>query len=136
MSSSLLLYTEQLARRVQESWNDSVRTEMRKQLNNPTNTPDATEVVQRYLNSMSEGKFDFRRNYRVTEKEDRYLIVYNCNVSAGQPKIHCVVSKTTGDVARHCIKLVEEAFFQFNLLDERSRADCLSQANYKGDYLL
>ena len=61
-------------------------------------------------------------------------IVYDCNVT-GMPMVHCVVSKETGDVARHCIKLVEEAFFPFNLMDFSSRIDCMALPNYNGDYL-
>ena len=59
---------------------------------------------------MRQGVYNYGRHYRVVDKNDRWAIVYDCNVT-GMPMIHCVISKETGDVARHCIKLVKEAFF-------------------------
>ena len=108
MSRNLEIYCNQLATRIQETWEVSVSG-------------------------------DCSRNYRVVDRDDRWLIVYDQYDNNGEictePKTHCVVSKETGDVARRSIKLVEEAFFPFNLMDLGSRVDCLVRANYTGDYL-
>ena len=133
MTDSLLIYANQLAKRVQSTWEDGVRCNYRQQLDAADND-DLRGNLQMHLDYMKQGVYDYRRNYRVKEKEDRYQIIYDCEVT-GMPKVHCVVSKTTGDVARHCIKLIEEPFFQFNLLDERSRTDCLAQAHHEREYL-
>jgi hypothetical protein len=133
MTNRLLHFANQLADKVQETWEDSVRTDYRNQLHKADND-DLRGNLQMHLRYMQEGVYDYGRHYRVKEQEDRYQVVYDCNVT-GMPKIHCVVSKETGDVARHCIKLVEEPFFQFNLYDERSRTDCMAQAHWDRDYL-
>ena len=133
MTHRLLHYTTQLANKVQETWEDSVRADYSKQLHKADND-DLRANLQMHLDYMQQGVYDYGRHYRVKEQEDRYQVVYDCNVT-GMPMIHCVVNKETGDLARRCIKLIEEPFFQFNLLDERSLCDCLAQAHWNGDYL-
>ena len=132
MSHDLLNYTNQLARKVQSTWEDSVRADYTKRLQTATSS-EQRDNLREQLHNIHEGQFDFGRNYRVRELEDRYQIVYDDET--GATGIHCV-SKETGDVARHCIKLVEEPFFQFNILYERSRTDCISQAHWNREYLL
>jgi hypothetical protein len=83
---------------------------------------------------MAEGIHDYRRNYRADEKGAYYRVIHNCNVT-GLPMIDAVVSKETGDVARHTTELINEPHFAYNLLDPRSREACLAIADYKGDYL-
>jgi len=133
MSRTLEYYCNKLAARVQETWEDSVRLDYTQQLAVADNE-DLRGNLQMHLDYMSEGCYDYGRHYRVVDKEDRWAIVYDCNVT-GMPMIHCVISKDTGDVARRCIKLVKEAFFPFNLMDFGSRIDCMAQANYTGEYL-
>ena len=133
MTKRLLHFTEQLAARIQATWEDHVREDYWKQLYKASDI-DLRDNLQMHLDNMKKGVYDFRRNYRVKETHDRYQVVYDCNVT-GMPKIHCVVSKETGDLARHCIKLVERAFFQFNLYDERSRAAAMAVAHWDGEYL-
>ena len=133
MTNRLLHFANQLADRVQGTWEDSVRVDYNNQLHKAEDE-DLRGNLQMHLNYMQEGVYDYGRHYRVKELDDRYQVVYDCNVT-GMPMVHCVVNKETGDVARHCIKLIEEPFFQFNLLDERSRTDCLAQAHHNKDYL-
>lgn len=127
-------YANQLAQKVQASWEDSVRCDFQTQLSKADND-SRRRNLQMNVDYQKQGVFDYGRHYRVVEKDDRYQVVYDCNVT-GMPMIHCVISKETGDVAQHCIKLIEEPFFQFNLLDSRSRMDCLAQAHFNEDYLL
>ena len=96
---------------------DSVRADYTKQLQTATSS-EQRDNLREQLRNIHEGQFDFGRNYRVRELEDRYQIVYDDET--GATDIHCVVSKETGDVARHCIKLVEEPFFQFNIHTKKS----------------
>ena len=83
---------------------------------------------------MDRGKYKFGRDYHVEEQGDDLAIKYVDNVS-GMPKIHCVINKYTGDVARYSTELVNEAFFPFNLLDKGSRDACMTQASYDAEYL-
>ena len=131
--TNLERYSKKLARLVQLSWEDAVRNDFSLQLKNADNE-DLKGNLQMHLDYQKQRVYNYGRNYRVVDKDDRWAIVYDCNVT-GMPKIHCVISKETGDVARHCIKLVDEPFFHFNLLDERSRTDCYAQAHYDGQYL-
>ena len=131
--TNLERYSNKLARLVQLSWEDAVRNDFTLQLKDADNE-DLKGNLQMHLDYQRRGVYNYGRNYRVVDKNDRWAIVYDCNVT-GMPMIHCVISKETGDVARHCIKLVNEAFFHFNLLDERSRTDCYAQAHYDGHYL-
>ena len=133
MTRTLERYCNQLADRLQETWEDSVRVDFSQQLAVADNE-DLRGNLQMHLDYMRDGVYNYGRHYRVIDKNDRWAIVYDCNVT-GMPMIHCVISKETGDVARHCIKLVKEAFFPFNLMDFGSRIDCMAQANYNGDYL-
>ena len=133
MTRTLERYCNQLADRLQETWEDSVRQDFTQQLAKAVDE-DLRGNLQQHLDYQAQGVYNYGRHYRVVDKDDRWAIVYDCNVT-GMPKIHCVVSKETGDVARHCIKLVDEPFFHFNLLDERSRTDCYAQAHYDGQYL-
>ena len=131
--TNLERYSNKLARLVQLSWEDAVRNDFSLQLKR-ADSEDLRGNLQMHLDYQQQRVYNYGRNYRVVDKDDRWAIVYDCNVT-GMPKIHCVVSKETGDVARHCIKLVNEPFFHFNLLDERSRTDCYAQAHYDGQYL-
>ena len=133
MTRTLERYCNKLADRLQETWEESVRLDFTQQLA-VAEDEDLRGNLQMHLDYMREGVYNYGRHYRVVDKNDRWAIVYDCNVT-GMPMIHCVVSKETGDVARHCIKLVKEAFFPFNLMDFDSRIDCMTQANYNGDYL-
>ena len=133
MSRTLERYCIKLADRLQETWEESVRIDFSQQLAAADNE-DLRGNLQMHLDYMRQGVYNYGRHYRVVDKDDRWAIVYDCNVT-GMPMVHCIVSKETGDVARRCIKLVKEAFFPFNLMDFASRIDCMAQANYNGDYL-
>jgi hypothetical protein len=126
-------YAHVLAYRLQQSWEDDVKAQYRQQLDNALDE-DLRGNLQMHVLRQHSGQYDFGRHYRVKEKEDRYQIVYDCNVT-GMPMIHCVINKATGDVARSCIKLIEEPFFQYNLMDPGSRLECLSNASFDGQYL-
>lgn len=133
-TTNLERYTMKLAARVQRTWEEQVRKYYSDQLKD-AKAADLRDNLNMHLEYQREGVYNYGRNYRVDERPDRYAIVYDDNAS-GMPKIHCVVSKETGDVARACIKLVKEPYFNYNLLDERSRHSCYSHAHYNGDYLL
>ena len=90
--------------------------------------------LQMHIAFMDRGKYKYGRDYHVEEHGGDLAIKYVDNVS-GMPKIHCVINKQTGDVARYSTELVNEAFFPFNLLDKGSRDDCMTQASYDGEYL-
>ena len=129
----LYYYVEQLAKKIQESWELS---ELLFHRHWADNAP--SEVTRRnhrnILNYMHEGLHDFRRNYRVDEKDGNYRVIYDCNYT-GMRKIHCVVNKDTGDVAKYDTELINEPSFQYNLVDSRSRESCLAIADYKKEYL-
>ena len=131
--TNLEQYAHVLAYKVQQTWETNVKSEFRAQLDKAVDE-DLRDNLQTHILRMNAGQYDFGRHYRVKEKEDRYQIVYDCNVT-GMPSIHCVINKATGDVARSCIKLVEEPFFQYNLMDWGSRLECFSNANFDGEYL-
>ena len=129
----LLSYVEQLAHKLQSSW------ELSEILFNRHWADSApSEVTRRshrnILKNIHEGHHDFRRNYRVKESGDNYNVIWDDNTS-GAVRIHCVVNKRTGDVGRFSTDLINEAFFQFNLLDSRSREECLAVAEHTGEYL-
>ncbi|QIN96709.1 hypothetical protein [Synechococcus phage S-N03] len=130
---SLYNYTKQLADRLQETWETSELLFYRN-LADSAPGADTRKDCRRVLYMMKEGLHDFRRHYRVVEKDNTFRIVYSCNVS-GMPRIHCVVGKETGDVARYTTELVNEPHFAYNLLDPRSREACLAIADFNGDYL-
>lgn len=132
--TNLERYTMKLAARVQRTWEEEVRNYYADQLKTAKDA-DLKSNLNMHLEYQREGVYNYGRNYRVDERPDRYAIVYDDNAS-GMPKIHCVVSKETGDVARACIKLVKEPYFNYNLLDERSRHSCYCHAHFSGDYLL
>lgn len=129
----LRAYAEQLANELQRKWESRTRARFQR-LHDSATDPCTKRNYAMHLNYQAQGKFNYGRNYTVAEIEDRYRIEYTCEVS-GMPLIHCVVSKSTGDVARHCIKLVEEPFFNYNLLDPRSRRDCLAVCDPDRSYL-
>lgn len=133
MNPNLESYTARLAKVLQERWESAVRTDIRNQLNKAKDS-DLRDNLKMHLQYQDQGVYDYGRHYRVLDKNDRWAIAYDCNVT-GMPMIHCVVNKETGDLARRCIKLVEEPFFQYNLLDERSRAACYTVADIEGNYL-
>ena len=133
MNPNLENYTERLANILQQRWESSVREDFRIQLSKAKDS-DLRGNLQMHLDYQEQGTYDYGRHYRVIDKEDRWAIAYDCNVT-GMPMIHCVVNKETGDLARRCIKLIEEPFFQYNLLDERSRHACYTVADINGDYL-
>ena len=125
--------TQLLANKLQETWETSEYLFYRN-LSDSAPCEDTRNNCKVILRYMAQGLHDFRRNYRVSEVEDAYRVIYNCNVT-GMPMIHCVVSKETGDLARQTTDLVERARHQFNLLDPRSREACLAVASYDGGYL-
>ena len=126
-------YVHVLAYHLQETWEANVRLEFQTQLKE-AETEDLKGNLQMHVLNQHAGRYDYGRHYRVEEKDDRYVIKYDCNVS-GMPTVHCVVNKATGDVARNCIKLVDEPFFPYNLLDPQSRKECFGAANFTRDYL-
>lgn len=126
-------YVHVLAYRVQQTWENNVRLEYATQLKEADN--DALKGnLEMHVIRQHAGQFNYGRDYRVEEKDDRYIVKFDCNVS-GMPSIHCVVSKATGDVAKTCIKLVEEPFFPYNLLDQQSRNECFDRAHFDRNYL-
>lgn len=129
----LLGYVSQLATKLQADWELSQLLHYRN-LADTAPAEDTRKYCRSVLKYMAQGVHDFRRNYRVDEKDGLYRIVYDCNVT-GMKKIHCVVSKDTGDVARFTTELVNEASFPYNLNDLRSREAALAIADYDGEYL-
>ena len=122
-----------LAVRLQETWELSQRVFYR-DLAQSAPEEDTRANCRKILQYMAEGLHDFRRNYRVDEKDGNLRIVYSCNVS-GMPMVHCVINGDTGDVAKYTTELVSRARHCYNLLDPRSREACLSIADYTGGYL-
>ena len=129
----LELYATQLAHKLQLSWEDFVRQDYENQLRS-AKEEDLRGNLQMHLDYQRDGVYDYGRHYRVVEREDIYQIVWDCNVT-GMPKIHCVINKETGDLARYSTELINEAFFQYNLNDKGSRICCLSEASFNGEYL-
>lgn len=129
----VLNHAETLAKKLQTSWEQSQRVFYR-DLSISAPCADTRRNCNDILRYMSEGLHDFRRNYRVSDKDGHYRIVYDCNVS-GMPMIHCFINKETGDVAKYSLDLINETCFQYNLADRRSREECFSVAEYTGDYL-
>ena len=129
----VLHHVESLAKKIQSTWEVSERLFYRN-LAISAPCPDTRTNCNNILRYMSEGIHDFRRHYQVDEYDGHYRIVYRCNVSS-MPKIHCVVNKETGDVARYSLDLINETCFQYNLSDPRSREVCLSVASYDSEYL-
>lgn len=127
------IYATQLAQKLQQTWEDYVRQDYESQLRN-AKEEDLRRNLQTIIDYQRDGLWDYRRHYRVREKDDTLQIIWDCNVS-GMPKIHCVINKETGDLARYSLELVNEAFFQYNLNDEASRICCLTEASYTGEYL-
>ena len=132
----LLNYTKKLACKLQQTWETHVRQDILEQIAKASDEGDQHKLgnLQMHIMFMDHGKYKFGRDYHVVESGNDYAIKYTCNVS-GMPKIHCVVNKDTGDVARYSTELVNEAFFPFNLLDKASRDTCMGVASYNEDYL-
>ena len=131
--SNLYHYTQQLANAIQASWERSERLVFRN-LADSAPCPDTRRECRTRLRMMEDGLHDYRRNYRVDEKDGNYRVIYNCNVS-GLPMVHCVVGKKYGDVARYTSELIDEPHFPYNLLDPRSRESCLAAADFERNYL-
>ena len=130
---SLYRHTEQLAKRLQKSWEHSEYIFYR-DLAQSTDNEHTRDNCQQILRYMAEGVWSYGHNYRVKERQSNFEIVYDDKVS-GMPKVHCVVGKRHGDVARWTTELINESCFQYNLLDPRSREACLAAAEHTGDYL-
>ena len=130
---TLYRYTEQLAARLQQTWEHSQRIFYRN-LSLSAPCEDTRNECKKILGMMRDGVWDFRRHYRVKETQSNYQIVFVNNVNS-MPTIHCVVGKRHGDVARWTTELINESCFQYNLLDPRSREACLAAAEYTGAYL-
>ena len=126
-------YVHVLAYKVQQTWEQNVRLEYATQLKEADN-PELKGNLEMHVLRQHAGQYNYGRNYHVEETDDRYLVKFDCNVS-GMPSIHCVVSKATGDVAKSCIKLVEEPYFPYNLLDEQSRNECFGAVSFNREYL-
>jgi hypothetical protein len=133
LNPNLRSYSQQLADLVQRTWERNVRLDYENQALTAPNE-DARDNLLMHLRYQDQGVYNYGRNYRLVETDTDYKIVYDCNVT-GMPMIHCLVNKDTGDVARHVTELIEDAFFQFNLLDPRSRDTCYALAEFTGDYL-
>lgn len=130
---TLYTYTEQLANRLQYTWEHSQRIFYRN-LSISAPCEDTRAECRKILGMMRDGIWSFRRNYRVRENQSNFEIIYDNNFS-GMPSIHCVVGKRHGDVARYTTELINESCFQYNLLDPRSRDACMAAADYEGKYL-
>ena len=126
-------YVSALAKRHQDTWELSERLYYRN-LADTAPCEDTKRNCRAVLSYMAEGLHDYRRNYRADETGAYYRVIHNCNVT-GLPMVDAVVSKETGDVARHTTELINEPHFAYNLLDPRSREACLAIADYTGDYL-
>lgn len=126
-------YANKLANKIQISWEEYTRNYYQEYYRN-TEEPLAKANYLQILEYQRDGLYDYRRHYHVLDKGDYLQINWTCNVS-GMPKIHCVINKETGDVAKYNTELVNEAFFQFNLMDENSRLECFSLANFDREYL-
>mgnify|MGYP000339054251 CR=1 FL=1 len=131
--TNLIKYSNQLAVKIQQTWEESVRLDFLKQLREAEDEILRMDLLTN-INYQREGLYDYGRHYHVQETDNEYRIVYDCEVG-GMPMVHCVINKETGDLAKYTTELVNEMYFQYNLLDPRSRESCLSQASYTSDYL-
>ena len=128
---SLYNYVQSLANKIQETWNKDQRL-FYLNLSTTATQEDTRENCRKILRYMAEGIHDYRQNYRVSESEGAYRIVYDCCVS-GLPMIHCVVDSETGDLAKFTTDLVERVNHQYSLLDTRTSEACMEEASFTGD---
>lgn len=126
-------YAAQLAKKVQATWEAAVQAESQYR-HDSVDCKDAKATYKQEMDYQKAGTVNYGRNYYVEDHGDTLRVAWWCNVSS-MPMTHCVINKETGDLARYTTELVNEAFFQFNLLDDNSRLACLTEAEYTAEYL-
>ncbi len=84
------------------------------------------------LQEIAAGTYDFGYQFLIEEGRKYLKVVMVAN---GQHSVHCFVDKNTGEVYKSATWKSPAKGIRFNLLDDKSRERCYTNADWSGHYL-
>ena len=128
-------YTEELCRALEESYKDNHLRSMERM-----HLESASEYTRKEIESTKNGTanlmkfkvYNGRRYYKIVSQE---YDTFRDRNEYRDGSVNAFVDKKTGDVYKPAGWAKPAEHVRYNLLDERSRSECLGRADWAGGYL-